>query len=293
MTMTKFYTLMAALLIVTGIAYGEEPQIEVLNTGEAPRHVLRLKAAAGQTETMVMDMNMEMSNTVNGNASPAMPIPKQRMIMTIKVDEVTEQDELVISYRLDKIDLIENDPPSPITAQIKPMLESIVGMSGTYTVTRTGNVLGHETKLPEGAAPAIQQQMVGSDQMISQMAVPLPEQAVGVGASWTVSQPVDTGVFSMQNKTTYTVVSVNKDDVELKITIAQTADPQDIDQNGIKMQMKEFSGNGSATTKMNLGKMVPHTKAVTNNKTVMQMQMGDQNMSMQANVKMTMDIAPQ
>jgi len=271
----------------------DQPTIELQSAGDAPRREMRYQYKAGDTQTMVMLMDMNMAAEVNGQPTPSFPIPTQRMEMTVAVERVTEDDKLQCRFEMTAVDLVEDpDAPSSMAGQMREMLKTMVGLGGTYTQSRRGQVTDVAIEYPEGINPMVRQSMGNMEQVMGQSAAPLPQEPVGVGAVWSVEQTMDTLAFSFDQKATYTVIALTENGATLSVAVEQSAEPQDMNIQGASMRLTEFQGRGEGEMTIDFGNVVPHVRTSVTSINQIETVANGQPMKMRTNMGMTMTLAP-
>jgi len=147
---------------------------------------------------------------------------------------------------------------TPMIAMLKRGLAGLEGLSGNGVVTDRGIVKKTDFKGTDELSGQ-QAQMLGSiQQSVDQLALPLPEAAIGVGSRWRVVQ--DTTVSGMKQTTTYTAKLVERADGAARIELqAQvTAPEQDVElPTGMSAHLVSLSGEGEGEMLLKQGRLAP------------------------------------
>jgi hypothetical protein len=88
----------------------------------------------------------------------------------------------------------------------------------------------------------------------------LPEEAVGVGAKWTVSSTGKIEDVTINEADTVEIVSIEGDVVTTKLAVAQSGPPQKIEapgMPGLKLTATHVSGKGGGEVTFDLGQVMP------------------------------------
>ncbi len=267
----KSIVYLLVLFLMSGVLHAVDQQdlvtgaLKLVDQGQQPRHMVQYRMEKGHTRQMVMWLDMEMKSKVGDMPEKSVPIPTQKMIMTLKVTDTHDNGAMDISFTFDKAAVV-TDQPSVISQQIEKSLKTVEGINGTYTISADGKVSEEITHVPDGVDPQIQQTIEQFNNVFSQASCLLPTVPVGKGASWQVDQQVQTPMFPLVNHATYTVEQISEDHVKLQINITQDLGNQDINQNGMKMTIKEFETTGSGTMDLKLTELVPYADMITRNK---------------------------
>lgn len=247
---------------------GEGSVVALLDPGVEPRAPLRLKLAAGQQQAMVMTMRMAMAMDIAGTKAPKTTIPPMEMTMNLRVTEITGEGDIVSTFSLDSIEVL-SDPAAPaeVVNQLRSMLGTMTKMSGTSTITPRGIVKAADFNIPADVNPQLKQTMDSMRQQINQLAVPFPEEALGVGARWTVTQHLEQQGMKLQQVATWELKGREGDVVKLASTIVQNAEPQAIAAPGMppgtSVNLDRLSSTGSGTTELDLGRVAPTRGSMT------------------------------
>jgi hypothetical protein len=134
-------------------------------------------------------------------------------------------------------------------------------LTGTGTMSNRGINKGTELKVPPEADPQIRQVIEQMNESFSRLAAPLPEEAVGPGASWEVKMPLKSQGMTIDQTATYTLVSMDGDRFVTRSSIAQRASNQKI-QNpavpAVKVDLTRMTGKAEGNVAFDLGRLLPH-----------------------------------
>lgn len=236
--------------------------LKVLDAGAEPRSVLRYRFQEGASETMVMDMTMTMAMELGGRKIPAQKIPMTRTTMTIASDKVTEKGDLEQSFELIGVDVVSKPGDNPaIVAAMNQQMGKMVGLQGTCTLTSRGFASNATIKTPPETDLKVQQLLDGMSQSIEQMSAPLPEEAVGKGAKWQTTMPIEMNGMKLTQIVRYTVKEIKGDKLVVDILIDQDAEEQQFSPPGVPatVTLKSLETTGTATAEVTLSTLVPKT----------------------------------
>ena len=267
--------------------------VKLLEAGAEPRKVLRLHPTVGDKQTMAMTLKMSMEMGMAGNKLPAMDIPPMLMKLEVEGKNVSAEGE--IAYQLEFTDAtVEADTNSiaGVAALIKTTLNGIRGMTGTGQMNAQGIVKSLDMKLPPGAAPQLGQTAGQiNDAFASSMTV-LPDAAIGVGAKWEYKTRVKFQGVTTDQTVVYELVSLEGEQFTLRSTITQTAANQKMDSPvmpGMKVDLNQLTGSGTATTTQQLGQIMPE-KTSLDQETQMSLGMNVGQQKQKLDMKMTMKV---
>lgn len=211
------------------------PEVTVGNAGAEPRRLMELTPTVGDTQALDMEMTMSMDLTRDGEPAPTRPIPTMSIGMVFTVEDVTD-DEVETSFVYD--DVAADDPA------VQSALESLTSVSGSSTTTRSGAFVDaelHTDSLAQEPSQIVDQ----LEQQMADMVVPLPDEAVGVGAEWEVVRSVEADGIASCFTAVYELVEFDGDEYELAIDVTQEVLPTTIDDAGTEAEV--VGGAGSTT----------------------------------------------
>lgn len=245
---------------------GEGPEIQVLSTGAEPREPLRLALSAGQAQAMVMTMRMSLGMELGGKKLPKTVVPPMQMTMNLTVKDITPEGDIRSEFVLTAIDVLPDPNALPAAAeQIKALLGNMRNISGTSTLTTRGIVKAADFNIPGDINPQIQQTIDSMRQQVNQLAVPFPEEALGVGARWTVTQHLDQQGMKLQQVATWELLERTGTAVKLANSLVQTAAPQAIAAPGLPpgatVTLESLDSGGKGTVDLDLTQLAPSKSA--------------------------------
>lgn len=172
--------------------------LAVIEAGAAPRSPLRLVApAAGAERSLAVASTFTLTPRQDGSPLPPRQLHERREVAV--VHEGTD-DGGVSTYALRLTELSREGGPAPT---------DLVGRQARWSVDARGRLLqrGVQNDGLDAAAAAQLDQMVGG---LAELFVPLPEEPMGIGGRWTVTETVDQP--SGQETRTTTWMLVTRDD---------------------------------------------------------------------------------
>jgi hypothetical protein len=275
-----------------------EAKIVVENAGEGEKIALRYEYTAGVVTTAVMEMKMGMQMTMGAMQQPMTNLPMMKMSMKLTNREVKTSGNLVYDFILDSVDVVpEADTPPAVVDSMRTALKDIMGMNGNAEVTGRGITTSADMRMPKNTNPQLAGMMDSMKQQMSQMSVPLPEEPVGQGASWTVTTQLTTGGMLVTNQYKYTLAKVEGKVIEMKVALLQTAEPQELKNPqlppDVKLKLQEFKSSGNGTVKMDLTKMVPTSEITSETQMKMAVEKGAETQTMEQKMNLSLKLYPE
>jgi hypothetical protein len=236
------------------------PVVKLLAEGKDPKFPLRYKPAKGSREEMIMTIGTKMSMSVNGVELPSQKLPGQKLVAALKVLEVTKEGDIHQQVVFDKVELTDTqDVPEPLLEMLGETLKGIAGMKGSAVVTDRGITKTAEIAAGKDASPLMLQTIDNLSRSLESFASPVPEEAVGTGARWEVTQETELNGVRLRQKATYELVLITGTLRRLRFEVKQEADEQEIQPPGVpaKMRLKGLTGSGKGEMLVDLTQLSP------------------------------------
>jgi len=231
-----------------------EARVELLASGADPRRPLRYQLKAGVSLDFVMVMRMNMQMTLNGTVAPVPEMPAMTMNMKLEVGEVTAAGARW-SARVTSTEVAQGGNPSVVQA-MSTAIAAMKGLSFKGTISPTGRMSDVQIEVPAGVPPQAAQMMDSMKQQMNQMAVPFPDEAVGVGAKWRVTQKLTANNVALTSVMENRLDSFEGQQAKVTVSLTQKAEKQKVPLPGTGMSadLTSMSGSGGGTLDYDLGK---------------------------------------
>lgn len=276
-----------------------DPFVELVDPGKEPRAPMRVKAPQGATQRVDLAMLMAMKMTLAGSPMPSNALPRIHMPMDVKVEELRPDGTRKVTFAVDHV-RVESDPlvsPSVVSV-LTTKMAALDGMHGYVVVTDRGFNRDFGMEVPPDAPPLVKQMTDSMKQSMGQMVSPFPAEAVGVGAQWRVVTTLRVNGMTMNQTTTYEMVDRKTDKISLKITLKQTADPQDVDSPnlppGAKVHLESLDSDATGTQQIDLMQVMPASATMKlASDSSMTIDDGSKKQPMGMHMDMQMDVTPE
>jgi hypothetical protein len=230
------------------------PEIRLLDAGQSPHRALRFTIDDEVKERATIRMKVESQTTMNGQPMPS-PVPQMEMVVAAVTKPAPGGDTLESRMMFEDVRLLN---PEVFPEQVRPMLEqnfdALEKLEYLMAFDRRGVLVKAETLGVEKLAPAMR---ASADQMASQMrqmSALLPQEPIGVGGRWQVTQDLPMPALRLRQTATYEVKAIDGDRISLKVSLVQEAPAQTM-QNG--MRLTSFEGKGDGTLVVDLARITP------------------------------------
>jgi hypothetical protein len=243
-------------------AGGDTPVIEVTDPGDEPRTKLRLDVAAGDEFPLSLQVRQRIEQEIDGESEPSEPLPTVREDMLVRVEDVSSSGRVTYTFELVDVAVVDSGEADPeIVAGVREGLDSLVGLRGEAVVNGRGVLLESDVDTPEDAPPIVQEFLDQLSQRLTDLTVPLPRAAVGVGASWTSWVEADIAGIASDVESGYVLREVNGTRVVLDVSTHQTAKGQLADLPGVPadadFRLTKSVSTGEGTITIDLTSLVP------------------------------------
>jgi hypothetical protein len=205
-------------------AVGAPPIVTVISSGAEPRKALRYVSAKGHREHVIMDFLMAITMTVGDTSLPEMKTPMLRTDVDVEVTAVDTTGDMTISTTFTDANWIAASDTDPaMLARLNSVTADLKGLSATTAVTNRGITRDVKIDTSRISNPQLSQTIAGLQQAMQNVSQPLPEEPVGVGATWEVRSSMNANGVQTFNKTSLELTAMDDTSYTLKIALDQTA----------------------------------------------------------------------
>ena len=235
-------------------------QLALLDDGREPRRALRYPSDPPPPQKMSLSLHVAMKMEVPGSPIPPVSMPGLRLLVDLTGRERDEQ--VLYEFTITDADLtgVEAAHPSLVAAMRKGVA-SLVGATGSVTVDPRGFQRDLSMGLPSGIGQELTQFMNSAKLAIGQMAIPLPEEAIGVGAKWQVEETIAQDGIQVRQKTYYELYAIDGPRVQIRTQTVQSAEQQRAAlpglPSGVSAKVVSLRGAGAGETEIDLRRLVP------------------------------------
>lgn len=192
--------------------------LKLVSAGAEPHAPLRFRPTVGSKVSIAAKLNGEFGAAGMGMQMPFGPID---VVIALEIGKGADDKHFAVNGVLEKVNAVA-DPNDPMAAGMKPMIDGLKGV----TFTGEFNERGKWTKNPGANMKGVPS---GSGQFAQLLTLlfggvitEVPEEAVGIGGSWTHEVSNKMGTATIKTLTTYTVKSNAKGRVAVSYTEDRT-----------------------------------------------------------------------
>jgi hypothetical protein len=181
----------------------------------------------------------------------------------------------------------DGEDPSGMGAMMAPVLGMLKGVKITATASPNGKLLSKKVTGFDQSNPQAKQMFDSLEQMLESMAIPLPEEPLGFGATWVQPMTVKSNNIEIKQTATYEIATIEGNRVSLNLNLKQTAEPQQVQHPmGVMMDLTKVEGTGSGTMILDLTwGMTAEASTDVETKMSLSIDMGGQAQAMEQTVK--------
>lgn len=242
-----------------------QPKVELLNAGAQPQQVLRFKPVVNTTETSTISLNIDVkssSPSISG-VPRSTKFPSPKMTMETIVTKIDPNGDIHYKFRYTDADITgDASIPAAVLKEAQTEVKKMVGVSGLFVMDDRGNTKSTSLSIPKGVDATTRQVIEQSFRSLDQLSAPLPEAAVGIGATWKTLMPVKIYGISLNQTGTYQLVSLKDGVATLKVSIEQQAQGQKIalpaeTPKGMDITLKSLNTKGQGQLTVRLDRLLP------------------------------------
>jgi len=273
-------------------ALGASPIVAVESTGAEPKRPLRYAFVKGLQETMAMDMSMGLTMDMAGMSMPPIQMPTMHMVAKSTVADVTPAGDASISVSFTDVSLLNDANADPTLAgMLQSGLADMKSLASTSTVSPRGFIKDAKMDLSRLSNPQMAQMAGAMSSQMNAMAMPLPEEAVGLGAKWTVHMAMPSNGINVFQELQVELTAADEHSATFAIRLVQTAPRQSVQgagmPAGVQASLDRFEGSGTGTTMIRFASVVPTSNMTSKTNTTMSVDAGSgsQQVSVAVNIK--------
>lgn len=239
--------------------------VQVLEAGAAPRRPLRFRFHAGATEFLEFDERFS-TLIVTGDAKPGRQEnrtepPTIRITIRAAVSEVAADGQAAIAFVVERVRTLDDvalEPPA--RAGLETRLAELVGMRIRGRLSALGVPSDIVVDLPPGVSAAERQMLDRLKDSLDKLYLPMPEQPVGVGATWIMTARTPVNGISSTVRYRCTVTRLDAASATLAVALQFASDPQELHidgAHGVTTMLDSLTGSGKGSMTLQWDHLVP------------------------------------
>lgn len=234
----------------------------LVSAGSAPHEPARYALTVGTQQRIAMTLHLAMKVDAAGSPIPPVTAPGLRLVIELAVVEATPEGGGRCQLTLTDADLADLDQAPPaLVAEMRKGLGLLIGAKGELTIEPDGAVRGVALDVPSALGNELGQFVAAARLSLDGLAIRLPDPAIGLGASWDVSEDIDQGGIRVRQKTLYELTARQGGRIKLRFQISQTSERQRAKlaglPTGVTADILSFDSAGSGEVEIDLTRPAP------------------------------------
>ena len=216
-----------------------DTKVAVISTGTGAKRPLRYKPVAGAKERLDLKMAMGLTMEMPGMGAQSMPAPSMTMAIDMDVASISPAGDISVTMTVPSATMEGEGLPAG-------MLDPVKGLSAAIVMDGRGMV--KSMKFDESKITDPMMKQLVSQSGLDRLSMPLPEEPMGVGGKWQVTQAIEGGGIKLDQISTFEVVELNDTSATFNMTISQSAAPQTVAlpgmPGGVEASLAGMTGTG-------------------------------------------------
>ena len=231
-----------------------EDGFELVSPGAEPRMALRYRPIAGTSSAIEMSMDFDLLSGGVTNAMPTLVLDLELGVVAVAPDgSATIRTTIKHASARDRGLATQPGLSAATMNQALALVDDIKILS---TLSPRGRQKDSKVENPKpNIAPALMQQISMMTQGLEQLAMPMPEQAVGVGAKWRAVKPLAQNGVDMTSTTTIEITAIEGSKVSFASTTQLTGPDQTLKEGTRSVSLANVGGTGGGTGTIDLARL--------------------------------------
>jgi hypothetical protein len=227
--------------------------VTLIQAGAAPLRVLRYQLTKGTktTSELVYDIDARSAGPEIGSggsagsstASEGGPAPTLVFTVDTAVEDVLPDGAAKLRVTVVKSQ-VRDQPGNPAGGDVlRSQATAADGLAFTQTVAPDGKISDSKLDAPASLPAKARERLDSLIQGLEHVAMQLPSEPIGVGATWKERKPLPAGGIRAMAETTYTLTALTGTTASYTAAGRTTGDAQTIEQDGVKVAVTNARGH--------------------------------------------------
>ena len=267
--------------------------VEVLDPGAEPRRELRYAMKKGDRGGLAMTMDMTMTLRIASQTSRTTLLPRMVMLFDVAITETEGADVYLTSTVREARAELRDGVDAKVVEALSPKLGRMAGMVTKCWMDPRGNVRDAAAELPPGAPAELEGTLEQVRQTVEGASVPLPTDAVGVGAKWRVLKRIVAGGLDIVQVASYRLDELQGDVIVLDTVVTQFAASEAAQSKGFPLRLLHFGSTGGGRSTIDLRRpTIPHADVQSDSAAEMQIFTGGVEVNSAVDVALQVQMGP-
>ncbi|NJL90630.1 MAG: hypothetical protein HC916_13225 [Coleofasciculaceae cyanobacterium SM2_1_6] len=246
------------------------PRIEILSTGTGEKTQLRFTPVVNSRQTSTLTLKLDAKEGMS------IALPTTKLTMEVVITRVDANGDIYFDFTYKNVDILaEPGTPREEINALRPSLTPLIGLNGSIVVNSRGQTKSTQINIPPELDPTAKEIFEQFSTSLDQFYAPLPEEAVGIGARWRVSEDLNVNGIQLTQSAIYELVSNQNNVLELMVLVEQEALPQAVTlpsipdlPAGATLELRSLSSQGEGEMTFGLGQILPRRSILSSRSSV-------------------------
>jgi hypothetical protein len=225
--------------------------IEMVHRGAMPHQALRYQLTAGVRTAVELVLDVDMVTPTFQRT-----MPTTVTVMEVGADEVLADGSAKVRTKILRAMARERPGAEVSLEAVNAQAAMLSGVEITGTLTSRGKVQAPRVEASAGVPPKTASGIAALVAQAEEVAMPLPEPGVGVGATWRIRRDVVELGIKMETLTEIEVTSIDGPRVGYVMRTEARGDDQRATIDGTPVDVTKIRGNGTGKGVLDLSRMV-------------------------------------
>ena len=235
--------------------------LALVDNGKPPHKALRTSFKPGSKHALRVRSEWEIAASYGPFASPNATMPSFTYALEAEVKEVTNGTAR-FGFRVVEVSAKSSDAVKPAQVEEgKSAAASLQGVTGSFTIDPRGLVQAFSIGARPEATTMVHDMLEQIERGIRLASLPLPEEPIGEGATWTTTHVMKQRGALTEQASTYELVSTDGPRLQAKVTHQMTAPKQIFSLSGnpakASYKLVELGVEGQGQGTWELGRLTP------------------------------------
>jgi len=232
--------------------------VTLIQPGVAPRQALRYHLTRGTQTTSELVYGFGIKNDGQGE-----PMPELVIELDTTVDDVLADGTAKLRITIGRTSVRDRPGSDAASDLMRGEAAAMQGVVITEALAPDGKVSDAHVQIAAGHADTPHAQLDNLCQSLKGIAMRLPHEPVGMGATWRERRVLPEGGIQAVVETTYTLASISGDTVAYTSAGALTGKPQTIEQDGLTAEVTDARGHSEAKGQVDLSRFALELSSTT------------------------------
>lgn len=185
------------------------PSLAVIKHGAEPRQLVSYQLAPGEQRVTLqtkLRAGASFSNRVAAHGGGSVELPTTKVDATVTVTAVEPDGTATIATAIEQASALDDGDPQ-LRERFAAALAATHGVHGVWHLRPDGRTTDLRFAA-DGATPGTKEQLERISATLTQLAVVLPGEPIGVGATWKVTSTFTTGPIAWTSTATYRLIEL-------------------------------------------------------------------------------------